>query len=261
MRGEEVGIRARAAAFIVEQTAVTAPPLVPEVRLHLATEVTPLWRITEEEMRRLGLWGDAGGREIDPSSSGVVPPPYWAFVWAGGHALARHVLDHPALVAGRRVLDFASGSGIGALAAAKAGAAAVTAADVDPFAVVAIALNARLNGEEITVRADDLTATPAALAKPAARTTGAASTPSESATPDDWDVILAGDVCYDREMAACVLPWLRARADAGAVVLLGDPGRAYCPADGYEVLAHCKVPTSLDLEGREALDVRILRLR
>ena len=195
----------------------------PELCLHLASEVTPLWQATEIELARQG-----------------VPPPYWAFPWAGGQALARHVLDHPELVAGRCVLDFASGSGLVAIAAALAGAAAVTAADVDPFAGAAIALNAARNGVPIAVLIDDLTA---------------------RADAGTWDVILAGDICYEREMAARVLPWLWARAAEGRAVLLGDPGRTYCPGAGVEEIGRCVVPVSLDLEGREAREASILRLR
>src|SRR5437764_5029635 len=124
------------ADFVRQKTAITAPPLVPEIRLHLATEVTPIWQATEESLARNGL-----------------PPPFWAFAWAGGQSLARYVLDHPETVAGREVLDFGSGSGLVAIAAAKAGAARVTAADIDPFAAAAITLNAALNGVAVSVRA------------------------------------------------------------------------------------------------------------
>lgn len=217
----------RAAAFIERWTAITAPPLVPELRLHLATEVTPLWKATETKLRRAG---------IPPSE-----PPYWAFAWAGGQALARRVLDEPALVAGRRVLDFAAGSGLVAIAAAKAGAAAVTAVDVDTFAQAAMHLNAALNGVSLEILLGDLTAGAEAR----------------------WEVILAGDVFYDPEMTERVLPWLRAQAAGGATVLIGDPKRfaSYGPDRGVEEVGRCVVPTSLELEGREARETRILRLR
>ncbi|MBX6324079.1 MAG: methyltransferase, partial [Rhodospirillaceae bacterium] len=143
------------AAFVAAQTALAAPPLVPEVRLHLADAVTPLWQATEAVL-----------------AHAQVPPPYWAFAWPGGQALARHVLDHPGLVAGRRVLDFAAGSGLAAIAAAKAGAAAVAAADIDPVALAAIALNAAANDVALAVIADDVVG-----------------------RDDGWDVVLAGDVC------------------------------------------------------------------
>src|SRR6266851_9377973 len=127
------------ALFIRHNTAIVAPPLVPEIRLHLATEVTPIWQATEETL-----------------AQGAVPPPYWAFAWAGGQALARYLLDHPETVEGRAVLDFGAGSGLVAIAAAKAGALSVTAADVDPFAAAAIAANAALNGVAIEVVTTDL---------------------------------------------------------------------------------------------------------
>jgi predicted nicotinamide N-methyase len=212
-----------AAAFVVASTAVAAPPLVPEIRLHLATEVTPLWQATADALN------DSG-----------VEPPFWAFAWPGGQAVARHILDHPAIVAGRRVLDIASGSGMIAIAAARAGAASVTANDIDPYAVAAIALNAVLNGVNLAVSRDDLLD-----AAPAAR----------------WDVILAGDVFYDRAMAARIAPWLSARAREGAAVLIGDPSRAYLPERGLACVATYDVPTSLELEDREVRVTRVWALK
>ena len=208
-------------AFVREQTALTAPPLVPEIRLHLASEVTPLWRATEATL-----------------ASRNVPPPYWAFAWPGGQALARYVLDHPETVLGRRVVDFAAGSGLAGIAAARSGAAAVTAADVDAHAVAAIALNAAANGVTIDIVSDD----------PIDR---------QSA----WDVVLAGDVCYEQPMAGRATAWLRRLAAAGTEVLLGDPGRSYRPTHGLVELARYRVPTSLDLETRtecEAVAWRVL---
>ncbi|WP_437603509.1 50S ribosomal protein L11 methyltransferase [Sorangium sp. So ce590] len=213
---------ASAAAFVARETAVASPPLVPEVRLHLATEVTPLWHATEAALARAG-----------------VPPPYWAFAWAGGQALARYLLDHPAAVSGKRVLDLAAGGGVVAIAAVRAGAAHVSAADIDPFAAAALQLNAALNGVAVDVITDDLTA---------------------SAARGAWDVIVAGDIFYERAMVDRVLPWLRRQAAGPTAVLVGDPGRAYCPSEGVEELARCLVPTSLDLEGREVRDARVLRL-
>ncbi|WP_438011316.1 50S ribosomal protein L11 methyltransferase [Sorangium sp. So ce321] len=212
----------RAAAFVARETAVACPPFVPEVRLHLATEVTPLWHATEAALARAG-----------------VPPPYWAFAWAGGQALARYLLDHPAAVSGKRVLDLAAGGGVVAIAAARAGAASVSAADIDPFAAAALELNAALNGVAVEVIAEDLTA---------------------SAARGAWDVIVAGDVCYERAMVDRVLPWLRRQAGSAVAVLVGDPGRSYCPSEGVEELARYLVPTSLDLEGREQRETRVLRL-
>ncbi|MGH7014475.1 MAG: class I SAM-dependent methyltransferase [Stellaceae bacterium] len=207
------------ADFVRGNTAVATPPLVPEIRLHLATEVTPLWQATEAALRQAQL-----------------PPPYWAFAWAGGQALARHLLDHPALVAGRRVLDFGAGSGLVAIAAAKAGAR-VTAAEPDRFAVAAVALNAALNDVAVAVETGDVLA-----------------------EDTDWDTVLAGDMCYERPLAERLIPWLAARARSGALVLLGDPGRAYLPTRGLETLARYWVPTPLDLEDREARETTVWRL-
>lgn len=203
------------AVFVRRNTAVAAPPLVPEIRLHLATEITPIWQATEESLAR-----------------GAVPPPFWAFAWAGGQALARYLLDHPDEVAGRFVLDFAAGSGLVALAAAKAGAAAVIAADIDHFAAAAIAANAALNGLDIAVTIEDVIGT---------------------ADPR-WEVITAGDVCYEQPMADRVAAWLRSLARRGCLVLLGDPGRPYLPAHGLRERARYVVPTSRDLEGCEGRD-------
>lgn len=212
---------ARETAFIVAQTAHACPPLVPEITLHLATAVTPLWEATEVELERNG-----------------VPPPYWAFAWPGGQALARYILDHPEKVRGRRVLDFAAGCGIGAIAAALARAGWVEAAEIDSHADAAIALNAALNGVRIAIADHDLT----------------------SRTDATWDVVLAGDVCYERPMADRCVPWLRRLAEGGTLVLLGDPGRAYLPTRGLEELIRYTVPTSLDLEDRVTRETRVLRL-
>jgi predicted nicotinamide N-methyase len=208
------------AAFIREQAALAAPPLVPEIRLHLASAVTPLWRATEATL-----------------AVHDVPPPYWAFAWPGGQALARHVLDNPAVVRGRSALDFAAGSGLVGIAAAMAGAAAVTAADIDRIAVAAIALNATANSVEIDILHDD----------PIDR-------------PSAWDAVLAGDVCYEQPMAGRATSWLRRLAAAGTEVLLGDPGRSYRPADGLVELARYRVPTSLDLETRTECETVVWRL-
>jgi predicted nicotinamide N-methyase len=200
------------ADFIRRNTAITAPPLVPEIRLHLATEITPIWQATEESLARSAL-----------------PPPFWAFAWAGGQALARYLLDHPDQVAGRTVLDFGAGSGLVAIAAAKAGAAFVLAAEIDHFAAAAIAANSALNGVAVTVTTADLI---------------------DGADPH-WGIITAGDVCYEQPMAGRVTAWLRALARSGSLVLLGDPGRAYLPAEGLRERARYLVPTSRELEDRE----------
>ena len=200
------------ALFVRRNTAIAAPPLVPEICLHLATEVTPIWQATEESLTRSGL-----------------PPPFWAFAWVGGQALARYLLDHPEQVAGRSVLDFGAGSGLVGIAAAKAGAACVLAVEIDHFAAAAIAANSELNGVEVAVTTADFI---------------------DSAGPH-WEVITAGDVCYERPMAGRVTGWLRTRARCGSLVLLGDPGRAYLPAEGLCERARYLVPTSRDLEDRE----------
>jgi predicted nicotinamide N-methyase len=201
--------------FVHRNTAITAPPLVPEIRLHLAGEITPIWQATEESLARRG-----------------VPPPFWAFAWAGGQALSRYVLDHPAEVAGRFVLDFGAGSGLVAIAAAKAGAARVVAAEIDDFAAAAIALNAALNKVAVTVTTVDVI---------------------DIADPP-WEVVGAGDVCYEQPMASRVARWLEALARRGLLVLLGDPGRAYLPANGLRERTRYVVPTSRDLEDRETRD-------
>ncbi|MDE2164979.1 MAG: methyltransferase [Alphaproteobacteria bacterium] len=206
--------------FVCANTVIASPPLTPEIRLHLATAVTPLWQATEAALHQTQL-----------------PPPYWAFAWAGGQAVARHVLDHPALVASHRVLDFGAGSGVIAIAAAKAGAH-VTAAEPDRFAVAALTLNAALNGVEIEIETADLL-------------TGAGA----------WDAVLAGDMCYERPLAERLVPWLAARAREGALVLLGDPGRAYLPTRGLQALARHWVPTPLELEDREARETTVWRLQ
>jgi predicted nicotinamide N-methyase len=184
-------------------------PYTPELQLYLAAEVMPLWRLTERE---------AGETNT--------PPPFWAFAWAGGQALARYLLDHPAEVAGKRVLDLASGSGLCAIAALKAGATHALAADVDSFSAAAIALNAQANGVSVNIITHDVLA----------------------AAPPHVDLILAGDVCYDRALAARMLAWLRAAYACGTRVLIGDPGRAYLPRESLIQLAGYQVPTTRELE-------------
>ena len=203
--------------FIKTNAALVAPPLVPEIKLYLATEVVPLWRATEEELAEIG-----------------VPPPYWAFAWAGGQALARYVLDHPELVAGKRVLDIGAGSGLVGLAAARAGAALVLAADIDAFSCAAIRLNAAANGCDIAVTQDDLIGVPLA-----------------------WDVILVGDLFYERPLAERLLAWL---GPLDVPALLGDPGRNYFPKERVEKLASYSVQTTRDLEDREIRETGVYRL-
>jgi predicted nicotinamide N-methyase/sugar/nucleoside kinase (ribokinase family) len=205
--------------FIRERTAPAPVPLVPELRLFQATELTPLWRATSAELQG---WDDS---------------PYWAFPWAGGQALARHVLDHPALVRGRKVLDFAAGSGLVAIAAARAGAAQVVAADVDPFCRAAVLLNAELNGVSIPFHGGD------ALEE----------------APPDVDVVLAGDVFYERALADGAAAWFRALAARGVLVLAGDAGRAYPPAGGFVEVAAYDVPTTVEIEDAPVRRARVIR--
>ena len=210
------------AQFVRDNTELMAPPLVPEIRLHLATEIVPLWHKTEEELEAEGI-----------------PPPYWAFAWAGGQALARYLLDNPDNVAGRTVLDFGAGSGLVAIAAAKAGAHRVLASDIDSFALAAIALNAEANGPAVGTTSDDVIGSEAA-----------------------WDVILLGDMCYERPLAERLLGWLTTKAQIGSTrVLLGDPGRSYFPKSGVERLATYRVPTTRELEDREIRETGVYRLR
>lgn len=208
-----------AEAFVRRNTLLARAPLVPEIALHLASKITPIWQATEE-------WLAANN----------VEPPFWAFAWPGGQALARHVLDHPALVAGRRVLDFAAGGGIAAIACALAGAALVEAAEIDPLAAAAIRLNASVNDAEVSALAVDVVGADCR-----------------------WDVILCGDVCYEAPMTGHILPWLR-RMARQAEVWVADPGRAYLPREGLFPFAEYRVPTTLELEDRTARDVVLYRL-
>ena len=198
-----------AAAFVRDNTAVERPALVPEVALHLASEVVPLWQATEADLAETGL-----------------PPPFWAFAWAGGQALARFLLDQPDWVAGKRVLDFAAGSGVQGIAAALSGAARVEASEIDRFALAALALNATANGVDLELRDEDVLELP----------------------NPGWEVVLAGDVCYERPMAARVARWLGGLAGQGVTVLLGDPGRTYLPRSGLKRLARYAVETTRELE-------------
>ena len=210
------------AAFIAANTRLQRVPHAPEISLWLADEVTPIWRLTEEELGEMGL-----------------PPPFWAFAWAGGQGLARWLLDHPGEVAGKRVLDFATGSGLVGIAAMRAGAASVLCADIDPFCAAAVAANAGANGVRLDFTAADLLEAP----------------------PPEVDLICAGDVCYERPMTDRVLQWLGQGRAAGARVLIGDPGRSYFPKDGgLTLLAEYAVPTSRELEDQEIKRTRVWAL-
>jgi predicted nicotinamide N-methyase len=208
--------------FIAANTRAGTHPLVPEIRIHLATEITPIWQASEDSL-------DASG----------VEPPFWAFAWPGGVATARYLLDQPQIAQGRVVLDIAAGCGIAAIAAARAGAERVLAADIDPLARAAITLNAALNGLGVEIARDDLLAAP----------------------PPEADLILAGDVFYERALAAKILPWLDAARARGAEVLIADPGRAYLPKDRLEPLTRYHVATTMELEDREMRETVIYRLR
>lgn len=200
-------------AFIRANTRLRAVPLTPEISLFVADEAVLLWHKTEEEIGEAGL-----------------PPPFWAFAWAGGQALARHVLDNPALVRGKAVLDLASGSGLVGIAAMKAGAASVTVADIDAFACAAATLNAAQNGVALTTCENDLLA---------------------GGNPDHWDVILAGDIFYERDTAQRALDFLHGHTARGTTVLIGDPGRSYLPRDKLRRIADYSVPVTRDLEDAE----------
>ena len=208
-------------AFIRSQTRLLPVPHAPEIRLHVADEATSLWQKTEDELGEIGL-----------------APPFWAFAWAGGQALARYVLDHPDPVRGRRVLDFASGSGLVAIAAAMAGAGSVEACDIDPFAEAAMRLNAAENGVAIRPRLEDLVG-----------------------RDEGWDAVLAGDICYERDTASRVIAWLAALQGRGATVLIGDPGRSYLPKDRLDQLATYEVPVTRALEDAEVKRSGVWRLR
>jgi predicted nicotinamide N-methyase len=209
------------AEFIRTQTKILSPSILPEIKLHLAAEFTPLWQLTEDRLRQTDL-----------------PPPFWAVAWPGGQGAARYILDNPESVKGKRVVDFAAGSGLIAIAAMKAGASSALAVDIDDLALEAAKLNAGLNGVAIEVsRNIDLT-------KPYAKA----------------DVIMAGDICYQQAMSTTLIRFLRLCAEAGTVVVLADPGRAYVPQEGLVKLASYDVPTSRDIEDKDARTATVYRL-
>ena len=209
-------------AFIRDNTRRLAPPLVPEIELHLAEESLPIWRKTEEELGEMN-----------------VPPPYWAFAWAGGQALARHLLDHSGLVAGKSVVDLGSGSGLTAIASMRAGASHVLAADVDQVSLEAVLLNAEANGVTVATTAEDL------LAR----------------APDPaWQVVLVGDLFYERTLADRVTAYIEAAARQGALVLIGDPGRSYFPKVRFTKAADYKVKVTRELEDAEIKNTAVWSL-
>jgi predicted nicotinamide N-methyase len=209
--------------FIRTNTALESPAMVPEFRLWLATEYVPIWQATE-------TWLDE--HNIDP--------PYWAFCWPGGQAIARYLLDNPETVRGKHVIDFAAGSGVSAMAAARAGAASVLANDIDAMSLVAARLNAGANGLTVDVSAEDWLS-------------GVDGHPTA-------DVVIAGDVCYEQDMSVRALAWLRSHARQGRLVLLGDPGRNYFSAQGLEECARYDIPTSLQLENRGMRETVVWRV-
>ena len=211
----------KAIDFIREQTVITAGSIVPEIKLNLATEITPLWQLSEERLK-----------------GGDLPPPFWAFAWPGGQAIARYLLDHPDQARGKRVIDFAAGSGMAAIAAMQAGALYAASVDIDPLALAASGLNAAMNGVKIECVSE------IEMDRP----------------PKHVDLILAGDVCYQQAMAAGILRWLKLSAAAGVRVLIADPGRAYAPQEGLKELARYTVPTSREIEGEESRTATVWEL-
>ncbi|MET0183341.1 MAG: methyltransferase [Caulobacterales bacterium] len=207
--------------FIRENTRISAPSHVPELRLHLADDAVALWEMTEEELGRIGL-----------------PPPFWAFAWAGGQALARHILDHPEIVRGKNVMDVASGSGLVSIAAMKAGAQKAIAIDIDPFCAPAALMNAALNDVSVSTSDQD----------PIGKPTGC-------------DLILVGDLFYDRDIATPLLAWLHELSAQGKTILIGDPGRTYLPKDKLEKLAEYVIPTPRTLEDSEVKRTGVWRLK
>lgn len=207
--------------FILENTSPATPGHIPEIKLYTASQAHELWLKTEAELEEIGL-----------------PPPFWAFAWAGGQGLARYILDNPQLVDGKRVLDLASGSGLVAIAAAKCGATAVTANDTDPFSAIAIDENAGLNGVDVAFDGRDLlAASPGIL--------------------DKFDIVLAGDVFYDRSMSASVLNWLHLAKRQIDTILIGDPGRSYFPSSKMQQLASYDLPVTRELEDNEIKHVLV----
>lgn len=209
-------------AFIRANTRLRAVPLIPEISLFVADEAVPLWHKTEEELGEAGL-----------------PPPFWAFAWAGGQALGRHILDNATLVRGKSVLDLASGSGLVGIAAMKAGATTVTVADINSFACTAATLNAAENGVHVSVCQDDLLA---------------------GQSDDRWDVILAGDIFYERDTAQRAFAFLLEHTARGTIVLIGDPGRSYLPRDKLRKIADYSVPVTRELEDTEIKQTAVWEL-
>jgi len=207
--------------FILENTHLMPVPLVPEISLYVAHEAVPLWQKTEEELGEIGL-----------------PPPFWAFAWVGGQALARYILDNPGVVRSKTVLDLASGSGLVGIAAMMADAAGVIAADIDRFALKAIKLNSSVNNVVVTVCGEDLL----------------------DGSPPDVGVIVVGDLFYEKSLAERLMSWLEVAVEQGTCVLIGDPGRSYLPQDRLVSCASYDVPVTRDLEDAEIKNSQVWRL-
>ncbi len=212
---------ARTAKFILDNTSLVCPPHAPEIRLHLASESHALWLKTEEELEEIGL-----------------PPPFWAFAWAGGQGLARWLLDNPQSVRGKRVLDLATGSGLVAIAAAKCGATRVTANDIDPWCEAAVQLNADANSVTLDFDGRDLAGT---------------------GMQEDWQIILAGDVFYSKDMVESLVQWFDKALSLGCDIIVGDPGRAYLPRERLSELASYQVAVTRDLEDSEVKKTTVWR--
>ncbi len=207
--------------FIAANTRLLSPPLVPEIRLHLAEESLDIWRKTEEDLGEMNI-----------------APPYWAFAWAGGQALARTLLDQPSLVAGKRILDLGCGAGLAAVAALKAGAASALAADIDQIALIATHMNAEANGVSLETTVDDVL----------------------GGLPAAFEVVLVGDLFYERQLAERVLVLVEPLAKAGTLVLVGDPQRNYFPRGRFTEVAWYKVPVTRDLEDAEIKTTAVWRV-
>ncbi len=205
------------ANFILDNTRLLKPPHCPEIKLYLADEAVALWQLSADELDQQGL-----------------PLPFWAFAWAGGQALARYLLDHPEVVKGKQVYDLASGSGLVAIAAKLCGAGHVTAVDIDPYSIAAIDLNAGVNGVELSTHLGDIIGQHL-----------------------ETDVLLVGDLFYEREIAEPLYAWLKQCQQAGMTVLVGDPGRTYLPKNGLKELACYQIEVSRDLEDQ---DVKVTRV-
>lgn len=204
-------------SFILANTRQLQPPHCPEISLYLADEAVALWQLSADELDQQGL-----------------PLPFWAFAWAGGQALARYLLDHPEVVQGKQVYDLASGSGLVAIAAKLSGADHVTAVDIDPYSIAAIGLNAGINGVELSTHLGDIIGQHL-----------------------ETEVLLVGDLFYEREIAEPLYAWLKQCQQAGTTVLVGDPGRTYLPKDGLKELACYQIEVSRDLEDQ---DVKVTRV-